>query len=161
MLWPRGLPPGTPAAAARLVAGPTFLRVAEGVVDEAANGILDGLHAPGLLPDLKRLTAMFASLCGASAVRVRLEHVDDDACRCMHVDAVGLRLLCTYAGRGTEWQNTSGTIRRMPAGHVGVFKGTRWPDPGPRVLHRSPRVSHLPRAQRGRLLLCIDQIGYF
>lgn len=61
VLWPRSLPQGTPATA-RLVAG----------VSELLSGV-------------SRLAAMFSSLCGASAVRIRLEHVDDDACRCMHV----------------------------------------------------------------------------
>ena len=79
----------------------------------------------------------------------------------MHVDAVALRLLCTYAGLGTEWRDAAGAVRRMTAGQVGLFKGSAWPDRAPRILHRSPPVSRLPRARRSRLLLCVDQTGYF
>ncbi len=86
---------------------------------------------------------MFAQLCGGSVVRLHFEHSDGNSCRRRHVDAVGLRLLCTYAGSGTEWQDLTGTVRRMPVGHVGAFKHTAWLDAAPCVLHRSPTVEHL------------------
>jgi hypothetical protein len=81
--------------------------------------------------DIEVLAELFLHVTGESEVRLRLEHVADDACRCHHVDAVRLRMLCTYAGPGTEW------------------------------LHRSPPVSELPRRRRSRILPCIDQPRVF
>jgi hypothetical protein len=49
----------------------------------------------------------------------------------------------------------------MQVCHVGVFKGSTFPDRAPRILHRSPPVEHLPKRRRSRLLLCIDQPGVF
>ena len=97
-------------------------------------------HWP-LYADFQRLGRRLASLSGAPAVRMRFEHVIDDSCRKFHIDAVGLRLLCTYAGAGTEWVNNGGTVRRMATMEVGVFKGSAYPDGAPRVLHRSPPLS--------------------
>lgn len=56
-------------------------------------------HWP-LYADFRRLAGRFSALTASSVVQMRLEHVIDDACRKFHVDAVGLRLLCTYAGPG-------------------------------------------------------------
>ncbi len=56
-----------------------------------------------LYADFRRLGRRFAKLTSSPIVRMRLEHVTDDCCRKFDVDAVGLRLVCTYAGPGTEW----------------------------------------------------------
>jgi hypothetical protein len=79
------------------------------------------------------------------------EHVVDDACRQHHVDSVKFRLLCTYAGLGTDWIDPAGE-HPMAAFDVAVFKGLKFPDSAPRLL---------PKTQRSRLLLCIDQPGVF
>ncbi len=100
-------------------------------------------------------------MTGHATLRLRLEHVADDACRKFHVDAVRLRLLCTYAGLGTEWIDPAGQVQRMPLMQAGLFKGAAYPDAAPRVLHRSPPVSHRPPGRRSRLLLCIDEPGVF
>ena len=106
-----------------------------------------------LYTDFRRLAARFATLAASPVVQMRLEHVTDDACCRFHVDAVGLRLLCTYAGPGTEWMESRGKIRRMTAMEVAVFKGSAYAGAGPRVLHRSAPVTFVGR---GRLVLCID-----
>ena len=77
----------------------------------------------------------FATLAASPVVQMRLEHVTDDACCRFHVDAVGPRLLCTYAGPGTEWMECRGKIRRMTAMEVAVFKGSAYAGAGPVVLH--------------------------
>ena len=161
VLWPRRMCSGCKDAAAELAQGLPFCAEAAGAPEGVALGVLQGLPTalPDLRADIQALAGLFADLCQASAVRVRLEASDTVTCPRLHVDAVGLRLLCTYAGPGTEWQDGTGTIRRMPAGHVGLFKGRAWPDDSPRTLHRSPAVSHLPAGQRARLLLCIDRMG--
>jgi hypothetical protein len=90
---------------------------------------------------------------------MRLEHVIDDPCRKFHVGSVGLRLLCTYAGPGTEWIEPGGNIRRMTTMEVAVFKGSAFLGAGPRVLHRSPPVSSGTFVDQSRLVLCIDALS--
>jgi hypothetical protein len=109
-----------------------------------------------LYADFRRLAGRFSTLAASPVVRLRLEHVIDDSCRKFHVDAVGLRLLCTYAGPGTEWIAPGGKTRRMMAMEVAVFKGAAFPGSEPRVLHRSPPLSTGPSTGRSRLVLCID-----
>ena len=158
-LWWRSPCPLLTSSMPALMQEPAFCREVEGEPAEAVAGLMRILpRATPLGPDLVRLATLLAKLCGVPAVRLRLEHTRGRTCPRLHVDAVGLRLLCAYAGRGTEWQDAAGTVRRMPVGHVGVFKGTRWPDDAPRVPHRSPAVSDLPPGRRGRLLLCIDHL---
>ena len=118
-------------------------------------------RAMPLRADIEMLGSLFATITGRDSVRFRLEHVTDNACRKHHVDAVRLRLLCTYAGLGTEWLQPGGSSRRMAPFHVGIFKGGSSPDQAPRVLHRSPPIEHLPPGRQSRLLLCIDEPGAF
>lgn len=112
------------AAQAALALAP-FCKVAEGAPDHAARELLQGMPAAmrPLGADIRLLGRLFATLSACSQVRFRLEHVADDACRQHHVDAVSLRLLCTYAGLGTDWIDPAGAHRRMSPFEVGVFKG--------------------------------------
>jgi uncharacterized protein DUF1826 len=137
--------------------------VAEGPPDHAARALPRGMSVVmrPLGMDIMLLGRLFATLTGSSTVRYRLEHVADDACRQHHVDAVRLRLLCTYAGLGAEWIDPDGKSRHMAIFHVGIFKGMKFPDAAPRILHRSPPVEHLPQRLRARILLCIDKSGAF
>ena len=112
-----------------------------------------------LYGDFRRLARRFSALTASSVVRMRLEHVIDDSCRKFHVDAVGLRLLCTYAGPGTEWIDPGGKIRRMTTMEVAIFKGSAFPGAGPRILHRSPRLSSGTVVGQTRLVLCIDAVS--
>ncbi len=144
---------------------------------------LDGLpFAPALRRDAYELSRHFAGLAGLSSVHVGLEILDQDACRKWHVDRVGMRLLVTYAGPGTEWALESGVdrgwlgeasldldeandrivfdrsaIRRAGVGDVLLCKGDVFEgEPGQGLVHRSPPV----RADsRWRLLLRIDERG--
>lgn len=144
---------------------------------------LDGLPwAPALRRDVCELARHFASLAGLSSVHVGLEILDQDTCRKWHVDRVGMRLLVTYAGQGTEWALASGVdrkwlgqtdldldaandrivfdrtaIRRAGVGDVLFCKGDVFAgEPGQGLVHRSPPV----RADsRWRLLLRIDERG--
>ncbi|MBS0559920.1 MAG: DUF1826 domain-containing protein [Proteobacteria bacterium] len=161
--WRRPGRAGLRPAIESALALPPFGEVAEGVPDEAAHALLRRMPAMmrPLRAELAMLGRLFATLSGDPVVRLRLEHVTDDACRQFHIDSVELRLLCTYAGVGTEWIAADGTSRRLSVGDVAVLKGSKFPDTAPRILHRSPPVEHLPRWRRSRLLLCIDQPGVF
>ncbi len=163
VLWHRPMRAPLAASTRALLAHPPFCEIAEGSPDMAVRQMLHALPgAVGCLgADLARLAGHFVAVTGRPALRIRLEHVVDDACRKFHVDAVGLRLLCTYAGPGTEWIDPAGPVHRMTPLQVGLFKGAAYPDNAPCIRHRSPPVAHRPAAQRSRLLLCLDEPGVF
>jgi hypothetical protein len=162
-LWRRPPRPALHRPIATLLGVEPFCRTAEGRPETAIRDLMRTLPAGARLlgEDMLRLGRLFAILTGAAVVRFRLEHVTDNACHRHHVDAVRLRLLCTYAGAGTEWTDEVGRSYRMAAFHVGVFKGSAYPDNAVRTPHRSPPVEHLPPSRRARLLLCIDEPGVF
>ncbi len=114
-----------------------------------------------LITDIQSLAALFAAIAGLTSIRLRFDHVTDDACWKFHTDAVGLRLLCTYAGPGTEWLDAADHVRHLAAMQVAIFKGEAYCDQTPRILHRSPPLGQRPRRQRSRLLLCIDDPHHF
>lgn len=135
------------------------------------------IPCPALLADVTGLAVAFAALVGEARVHARLEALVDEGCPLFHADNVGLRLLCTYAGPGTEWVpepsvNRAGLgggdnrlivpdrtmIRRLPAFCVGLFKGDAFPGHAGRgIVHRSAPAT----ARRPRLLLCLDEPGRF
>jgi hypothetical protein len=118
--------------------------------------------------DLLRLLAVFVSLSQNTRLRLRIERIDNDACRKWHQDWTALRLLCTYRGSGTQWvvpQDSKEALRtpdqdhprqrQLQRGDVALLKG-RGQDPHsplPSVVHRSPR--HF-QTQASRLLLVME-----
>lgn len=138
--------------------------------------------ARALRRDVLDLSRHFARLSGSGSVHVSLEILDAAACRKWHTDRVGMRMLVTYAGPGTEWALASGVdrswlgrtsldldaandrivfdrsaIRRAGDGDVLLCKGDRFVgSPGQGLVHRSPPVQ--PES-RWRLLLRIDERG--
>lgn len=129
-----------------------------------------------LTSDVIHAAQVFFQLAECERAHIDLSVLRTDACRYFHVDNVGLRLLCTYAGPGTEWLDNAnvvrealgrgdngailrdaGRIQHMPAGAIGILKGERYPgNDGNGIVHRSAPI--LRRGQR-RLLLRIDQPG--
>lgn len=167
-LWLRPEPANWRRLTTPLLAAAPFRAAAEGTPDQAFDAVMAALPAPlpiALGADMLRLAHFFAVLTSREAIRIRLEGVTGDACRRFHLDAVGLRLLCTYRGPGTQWTMCGPDCRaphQAPAGAVALLKGSRHdPPPPPGCLHRSPPVSHLPENRRARLLLCIDEPGIF
>jgi hypothetical protein len=184
-VWQRRLPPalyrlGTEIAAMRrdhigLYVGPgdATTAIAE-ALNEAAWTCPTRL-AP-LATDIARLAQLFLRLCNASRAHVDLAVLDGDGCRLFHVDHVGLRLLTTYAGPGTEWLGNDNVCRaalgqgsnaaivrdtkhihRLEAGWVGLFRGEADPaNAGNGIVHRS---APLQQSGRRRLLLRIDLPG--
>lgn len=122
--------------------------------------------------DVLDLAQWFGRIAGTAAVRLRLGTVRGLACRLFHADYVGLRLLCTYSGPGTEYLEESNVnrsalgkgrnqdivrsrrlIRRLDTNDVGLFKGEAYPgNSGLGIVHRSPPASR----RAPRLVLCID-----
>lgn len=154
--------------------------------DDLGSGLRQTL-SPGQIPDLGRLPAgagrdalavdialladMLGELLDAPTIGLRLEVVRQAMCPRLHVDRVGIRLLCTYCGPGTEWVEDARVDRRflgaasggqpdalsglLLAGHrieaippfaVALLKGSLWQGNGGRgIVHRSPVVPHPPR----------------
>lgn len=150
---------------------------------------------PGESPDLSRLPAsggrnalatdiallaeILGELLDATTIGLRLEVVSQAMCPRLHVDRVGIRLLCTYRGPGTEWvaddevdrsrlgaganglpDESSGLlgpgsrIDVIPPFSVALLKGRLWQGNGGRgVIHRSPAVAP---SEAPRILLAMD-----
>lgn len=114
-IWQRCTRLNLRVSALTLLSRPSFTVIAIGSPDAAARELCHELplfHWP-LYADFRRLAHRLTGLTGSPRVRMRFEHVVDDSCRKFHVDAVGLRLLCTYAGAGTEWVDGGGRVRRL------------------------------------------------
>jgi len=120
-----------------------------------------------LRADMLELAVRFAKLTSAQQLTLKLESFGSNLCERFHVDWVPLRLICSYAGPGTEWldnaaadraflgpaagdlaDEASGLLRpgavvqRMERFAVALMKGERWPgNQGNGVLHRSPRIA--------------------
>ena len=113
--------------------------------------------------DIEDLAARYAAIVASPVVLASLGTVAHDMCRKFHVDRVGVRCLCTYAGPGTEWApehavlreglGKSGPtlaasnlavvpdeaeVRHLEAGWVGLLKA-RLPHPPERVENLRPR----------------------
>ena len=173
-IWHRPLPASLRGGALRaLMTAAPFTVVAVGTPQELPDRLAEELPVPvpfDLMLDLADLAAGFLVLDGGTRVRIRLEALIHDGCKKWHADAVGLRMLCTYQGPGTQWLPMDGgapaaraldgpvparSIGQMPTGAIAVLKGERYPDnEGNGCIHRSPPAG--PGA-RARLLLCIDQ----
>lgn len=119
--------------------------------------------------ELAFLVEVYAELFGATRIGVRLVSGRSAMCPRFHVDKVGVRMVCTFEGPGTEWidhasarrdrlghasrgltDETSGLVQgpihRMRAFDIGLLKGEAWPgNLGRGAVHRSP-------AHRGRRL---------
>lgn len=177
-LWRRTLPTGLAAQFARFTDAdrPSF-RLAT-TPDEAEEDIAAALPAARrnsgpLLDDIARLVRLYADIVGCPGVMLRLDSMAGDGCRFFHADHIGLRLLCTYQGAGTQWLPDEAVnrpalgrgdndaviadparLQAFGAGHVGLLKGESWPgNRGRGLVHRSPPAdpSGLPR-----LLFCLD-----
>jgi hypothetical protein len=129
-----------------------------------------------LAVDLFDLSSLLLNLTGAPAIRSRFERVEHDGCRLFHTDKNTLRLLCTYAGAGTQWlpdaavdrsalgkgsnaaicSNTR-AVRSIRRGDVALLKGDAWPgNAGRGIVHRSPPIA---KSGQSRLLLTLDLLA--
>jgi len=175
-IWDRDLPAGFTASLKPLVAAAPFTAVVEDTPEAAVDLLDTRLPHPApldLLFDIRRLAMTFAVLADCDGpVRIRLEAITGPACHRWHADAVGLRLLCSYWGTGTEWLPLVGgalaaralkadalpcEASQIATGAVAILKSEGYPgDAGFGCIHRSPPTGP---GERARLLLCIDEPG--
>lgn len=138
------------------------------------DGIAPSRDSDTFVDELRSLIRLYAAITDAAQVAVKLETFAGSLCERFHVDQVPLRLICSYAGPGTEWLDNrdidrahlvpgggqtglllpGAEIRRLERWAVGLMKGDRWPgNQGNGLVHRSPHV-HDPASRR--LLFKID-----
>ena len=188
-IWRRERVPVAEFAVRALLAVPYAVAIDEKAPDvDRLFGCLQqiiGSRAPtvslrALAADMDRLSRLFSEIAKTIHPRVRLERVEDDGCAIFHADSLKIRMLCTYAGAGTEWLENSNVrrdelgsrgrsigktnaaividpakIRHIPAWHVAVFTG-RGREGTPALIHRSAPVA---TSSDYRLRLCIDLPG--
>lgn len=116
--------------------------------------------------DVATLASLFCKLLGTKSLRASVATVDTNKCRKFHTDYKSLRLVCTYAGPGTEWvddrhadrsamrhedacidtANTrivrrGSSIERAKPGDVVLLKGELFAgNAGRAAVHRSPPI---------------------
>lgn len=131
--------------------------------------------------DIDYLAEIYGDLLGCPSVGLRVEVLARAMCPRFHVDATGIRLLCTYRGSGTEWLDDryadrsklgsvsdriddehSGIIlnpagvHRVATYDIALLKGSRWQgNAGRGIIHRSPAVSD---ESAPRVLLALDAL---
>jgi len=132
-----------------------------------------------LAADIFDLSRRFAALAEIKHPRVRLTRIEDEGCALFHADTLVLRMLCTYAGPGTQWLENNNVrrdelgcrgrtlaeataaivvhsekIRTLPEAHVAIVKGRLYEEEKHNALvHRSAPLRH---PADYRLRLCID-----
>ena len=115
-----------------------------------------GSGRASLMDDLALLSEIVCELLGCSEVGLRLARVGRAMCPGWHLDRVGIRLVCTYQGSGTEWldnQNvkrndlhadrmTDGAVIQAVQGEIVLLKGALWQGNDPfGAVHRSPELA--------------------
>lgn len=130
--------------------------------------------------DIVHLCEAFADLVQAEDLMISLEGPAEATCPRFHVDRVGIRMLVTYAGPGSEWLaeadvdrrwlgeagqglpdeengviREGGSARTVEPFSVTLLKGEAWPGAdGFGAVHRSPDPAGAPR-----LLLRVDMLS--
>jgi hypothetical protein len=161
--------------------GQGIREVAEAGKLPRVGGLLERPDSAPLAEELVFLTGLYTDLIGCPAVGLRIEVLDQAMCPRFHVDRVGVRLLCTWRGHGTEWlddvsvdrrrlgagsaglpDDRSGlmlpgaAIRSVPTHAIALLKGAGWPGNEARgVIHRSPAV---PAGEGPRILVSLDAV---
>lgn len=168
--WCRSLDPALATYADELARGTYFNLRVNAAVGEVVSLVDDGLADAGLddrperrllARDVGSLAELFARTAVCDEVEVRVEHDPSARCPVFHQDNNVLRLLCTYAGPGTEWlpeahldRSQLGVKGRTPAdanhaiaieapersrpGEVLIVKGARFDASHGSLVHKSP-----------------------
>jgi hypothetical protein len=126
---------------------------------------------PELVMDLELLTEMYCDLLDLEEFGFRFSNLRSQMCPKFHVDFVGIRMLCTYFGPGTEYlernsenlealviqddQEITKNVQSVNPMDVILLKGERWEGNEKKgAIHRSPNVS----IGENRIFLSLDLI---
>ena len=117
------------------------------------DGLPDGPGRCSLIEDLSLLREIVCELLGCAAVGLRLARISRAMCPGWHVDRVGIRLVCTYRGPGTQWLDDQDFDRQdlrtgcvqddvfiqADQGEIVLLKGSLWQgNDAFGAIHRSP-----------------------
>jgi hypothetical protein len=142
-------------------------------------GLPDRVETRAWAADTATLVAHLCALLGTQSLRASLATVETNKCRKFHTDYKTIRLVCTYAGPGTEWvddrhadrsamgheetcidtANTrivrrGSSIRRSGPGDVVLLKGELFDgNRGRGAIHRSPPIE---ATGERRIVLTLD-----
>lgn len=134
------------------------------------DGLADGPGRSALIGDLALLQEIVCELLGCAAVGLRLARLGRAMCPGWHVDRVGIRLVCTYRGPGTQWLDDQGVDRgdlrsaqtgsaafiQADPGEIVLLKGALWQgNEAFGAVHRSPELA--PNAPL-RTLVTLDPL---
>ncbi|MEM7547071.1 MAG: DUF1826 domain-containing protein [Pseudomonadota bacterium] len=157
--WIEGLDPNA-LPTARLIIRPHAVPEAVSAICDTAD-MKKGPIRDMLVDDISALADTFGKVMNASHIRLRLDVVNDNACRKFHIDTLTARLVCTYRGAGTQYGiSTDGMdpkrIFAVPTGAPIIIRGTKYPT-GPKsgLLHRSPPIEGTGET---RLVLVLDPV---
>jgi hypothetical protein len=115
-----------------------------------------GSGRASLMEDLALLGEIVCDLLGCSEIGLRFARVGHAMCPGWHLDRVGIRLVCTYQGPGTEWlvnqnvqrqelhadQVADGAVVQAAPGEIVLLKGALWQGSDPfGAVHRSPELA--------------------
>lgn len=155
--WIDQLAPGQ-LPALRIVTPPERVRDVVEMACDAAN-TPDCAERDQLISDVVELSKLFNAVMKAPYLRVRLDVVDNNACRKFHIDHVVARLICTFRGHATQYGLREETgdpkiVHEAPLGSPIFLRGERWPnDVRSKIVHRSPPIAGTGET---RLVLVFD-----
>jgi hypothetical protein len=170
--WQREIDPAIEAYLSQL--HPTGeLQVLE-TLSPAAQPKLDALPSgPGrvsLIEDLSLLREVVCDLLDCTTAGLRLARVSRAMCPGWHVDRVGIRLVCTYQGPGTQWLDDQAVDRgdlksgwsgkdaliQAMEGEIVLLKGGLWQGNNAfGAIHRSPGLGSFAAL---RTLITLDPL---
>jgi hypothetical protein len=138
-------------------------------LEQALLASSDPSLSPALHQDMLRLARAFAAVWPGQRLLLRLQEIHDDGCCRWHQDHMPLRLICTYAGKGTQWLPEPwgrralqapdleyAAAQTLPTGAAALLRGCGFPGAAHQeegVVHRSPRLAG---SGGRRLVLRID-----
>lgn len=113
-----------------------------------------------LVNDIQMLATQMGKILSASKLEVRIDLIDNNACKKFHRDNVKARLICSYRGPGTVYGvapigDEPQQYEHVETGHPILLKGRLWSKATDHILlHRSPRIKGTGIS---RLVVVIDE----
>lgn len=146
-------------------------RMPDEIRKECERTMPEGGERDEIIEDIISRTDEMFAFTGELILKVRLDRVNGAMCTRFHQDAVGVRMLCTYKGLGTEWVPNDAVredemnqglpneqvvpdrsmTQHLPRFAVGYLKGSNAEDGSFGIVHRSPDFTP-------RMLLCVEPI---
>ncbi|WDE97544.1 DUF1826 domain-containing protein [Lentisphaera profundi] len=78
-------------------------------------------------------------------LKCRMDLVSSDSCKKFHMDNLMARAITTLIGPGTEYKFSKKPcqVYQVKTGDTIILKGGNYPGKKSKILHRSPKISHL------------------